>query len=167
MIWISKVTDLNRRRLPTKQFELGSFSVPVPVLSNTRQSSRRNRNVKARITKRSRYLMWVFDIDAEAQFFQQTSLGFDHFVFAIDVNLIDQQWTNETEIESTLRNVWWAVRCISLPSRSNLLDMMKYVDHIARTSSIFFDFRGEIRTRHGDDFHRSTNKRRGIEITMK
>ena len=41
------------------------------------------------------YLVWMLDVDAEAELFQQASFCFDHFVLSIDVHLVDHQRPND------------------------------------------------------------------------
>lgn len=93
------------------------------------------------------HLVWMLDVDAEAELFQQTSFRFDHFVLSIDVHLIDHQGPNEA-------------------AGSDLFDMMKDVDHIANPSGVLFDFACEIRTGHGYDFHLTPNERGRVEVSM-
>ena len=54
------------------------------------------------------YLVWMLDVDAEAELFQQASFRFDHFVLSIDVHLVDHQRPNDA------RRSGWS----SLPSPS-------------------------------------------------
>lgn len=58
------------------------------------------------------YLVWVFDVDAEAQLLQHTPFSFYHLVFGVYVVLIKYQWTwtpdlwrNESKIVSPDSNI--------------------------------------------------------------
>jgi len=45
------------------------------------------------LQKKVTYLVWVFDVDAEAQLLQHTPFSFYHLVFGVYVVLIKYQWT--------------------------------------------------------------------------
>lgn len=48
--------------------------------------------IKVYISTNQTDLVWMFDMDAEAQLLQHTTLSFDHLVLGINVILIKDEW---------------------------------------------------------------------------
>lgn len=108
--------------------------------------------------------MRMLHVDTETQLFQQSPFGADHGILSIDVHLVEWQWLDETSEN------WVSLaddHNLYLPSGSHLFYVMEHIDDIPNASGILFDFSSKIRASHGRDLHRSTHKRRTVEITMK